>query len=108
MLEAIAPYPADGNSATDTVRAPNEQGGLPLYTSARSVHPVIHMIGELVGEMTGRVVEQRLVRHRGGEPRIERFIESKGKVLGTEITVTATFRSKERLPGGMFLKGDGL
>lgn len=66
------------------------------------------MIGEMVGEMTGNVVGQRLTRHYGGELKIERTMESKGRILGTEVTLLATFWSKERPQGGMFSKGNGI
>ncbi|WP_128693775.1 hypothetical protein [Methanoculleus taiwanensis] len=58
--------------------------------------------------MTGKVVGQRLTRHYGGELKIERTMESKGRILGTEVTLLATFWSKERPQGGMFSKGNGI
>lgn len=66
------------------------------------------MIGEMVGEMTGRVTVQRLVKHYGGELMLERTIEEKGKILGEDVTFIATTFAKERPGGGMFTKGDGV
>ncbi len=66
------------------------------------------MIGEMVGELTGNVVGKRLTRHYGGDLKIERTIESQGKILDTEVTFMATFWSKERPQGGMFSKGNGI
>jgi hypothetical protein len=49
------------------------------------------MIGEMLGELTGKVVNQRIVHHYGSELKIEKTMESKGKILGEEVTLLATF-----------------
>ncbi|MDD1675938.1 MAG: hypothetical protein LUQ17_04540 [Methanomicrobiales archaeon] len=71
---------------------------------------MIDMIGEMVGELTGKVIGQRIVRHHhgGGGLKIERTVESKGKVLGEEVTMLATFWSTERPQGGMAARGHGI
>jgi hypothetical protein len=79
-----------------------------LWSHGYMRHLVINMMGELIGELTGNVTGQRLTRHHGGKLRIERTFEEKGKILGTEVSFIATTRSKERLQGGMFTKGDGI
>jgi hypothetical protein len=66
------------------------------------------MIGEMIGELTGKVIGTRILHHHGGEMKIERTIEAKGKILGEEVTFIATTWSKERSEGGMFTKGSGL
>jgi hypothetical protein len=67
------------------------------------------MIGDMIGELTGKVVGQRIVRrHHTGELKIERTIESKGKILGTDVTFIATTKSMERPQGGMFTDGNGI
>jgi hypothetical protein len=66
------------------------------------------MIGDMVGELTGKTVGQRIVHHHGKGLKIERTIESKGKILGEEVTVLATFWSKERPQGGMASMGNGV
>jgi hypothetical protein len=66
------------------------------------------MIGELIGEFTGKVVGQRVVRCHGSELKIEKTMESKGKILGMDITLIATFKSKERPQGGMYSEGNGV
>jgi hypothetical protein len=59
------------------------------------------MIGEMLGELTGKIVGQRIVSHyEGGHLKIERTMETKGKILGEEVTLLATFRAKERPQGG--------
>lgn len=66
------------------------------------------MIGEMVWELTGKIVGQRLTKHYGGEMKLERTIEAKGKVFGEEVTFMATIWSKEKPQGGMFSKGHGI
>jgi hypothetical protein len=66
------------------------------------------MIGDMVSELTGKTVGQRIVSHYGGPLKFERTLEAKGKMLGTEITLVGTFWSMERSQGGMFAKGHGV
>jgi hypothetical protein len=66
------------------------------------------MIGESIGELTGRQVGMRLPRHHGGEMKIERTMEAKGKMLGTEVTFISTIWSREKQQGGMSVKGHGI
>jgi hypothetical protein len=63
------------------------------------------MIGEMLGELTGKIIGQRIVSHYdGGHLKIERTMETKGRILGHEVTFLATFWSMERPQGGMFSK----
>ena len=67
------------------------------------------MIGEMIGELTGKVVGQRIIRrHHSGELKIERTIESKGKILGIDVTFIATTKTWERQQGGMYADGNGV
>ena len=66
------------------------------------------MLGEMVGELTGKITGKRIVQCHGGEMKIEKTMESSGKVLGNEVTFIATFRSKERPQGGMTSEGSGI
>jgi hypothetical protein len=68
------------------------------------------MLGEMLGELSGKIVGQRIVSgyHMGGPLKIERTMESKGKILGQEVTLIATFWAMERPQGGMFSKGHGV
>ncbi|HVN66658.1 MAG TPA: hypothetical protein VMT31_08605 [Methanomicrobiales archaeon] len=66
------------------------------------------MLGEMLGELTGKIVGQRIVAHMYGPTKIERTMESKGKILGQEVTLLATFWAMERPEGGMFSKGHGV
>jgi hypothetical protein len=67
------------------------------------------MIGEMLGELNGKIIGQRIKSHMGGHHlKIERTMETKGKILGEEVTFLATFWSMERPQGGMFSKGHGV
>jgi hypothetical protein len=66
------------------------------------------MIGEMVSDMTGKVTGQRIVHHYGGPLKLERTIELKGKLLGSEVSFIATTWAVERPQGGMFMKGNGV
>jgi len=68
------------------------------------------MLGEMLGELTGKIVGQRIVSgyHMGGPLKIESTMETKGKILGQEATLIATFWRMERPQGGMFSKGHGV
>jgi hypothetical protein len=73
------------------------------------VPPVaICMIGDMVCELTGKMVGQRLEHHYGGEVKLERTIEANGKVFGEEVTFLVTTWAMERPQGGMFMKGHGI
>ena len=67
------------------------------------------MIGDMIGELTGKVVGQRIIRsHHTGDLKLERSIEAKGKILGMDVTFIATTRTWERPQGGMFSDGNGV
>jgi hypothetical protein len=68
----------------------------------------ISMIGEMIGELTGKQVGVRLPRHHGGDMKIERTLEAKGKILGEEVTFISTTWSREKPQGGMSTKGHGI
>ena len=68
------------------------------------------MLGEMLGELTGKIVGQRIISgyHMGGPLKIESTMETKGKILGQEVTLIATFWRMERPQGGMFSMGQGV
>lgn len=70
---------------------------------------VIETIGDMIGELTGKIIGQRIMRrHHTGELKTERTIESKGKILGTDVTFLATIISWERSHGGTYAWGNGV
>jgi len=67
------------------------------------------MIGDLIGELTGKIVGQRVIRrHHFTELTIERSTESKGKILGMDVTFITTVKLRERPQGGMYVEGNGI
>jgi hypothetical protein len=68
------------------------------------------MLGEMLGELNGKIVGQRIVAgyHMGGPLKMESTMETKGKILGQEVTLLATFWRMERPQGGFFSKGHGV
>ncbi|MDD1666358.1 MAG: hypothetical protein LUQ23_02335 [Methanomicrobiales archaeon] len=67
------------------------------------------MLGEMLGELNGKIISQRIVsHHEGGKVKFERTMETKGKILGQDVTFIATFWQMERPQGGMFAKGHGV
>jgi hypothetical protein len=66
------------------------------------------MIGDMIGELTGKTVGQRVVRSHHGELKIEKSMESKGKILGMDVTFHATVKFRERPQGGMYVHGNGI
>ena len=68
------------------------------------------MLGEMLGELNGKIIGQRVVPgyHIGGPLKMESTMETKGKILGQEVTLLATFWRMERPQGGMFSKGHGV
>jgi hypothetical protein len=79
----------------------------PICHQRGSNNLLINMIGDKIGELTGKVIGKRIVRYHGGEAKIERTIESRGKVLGVEVTFLATLWAKERAHGGTYSEGNG-
>jgi hypothetical protein len=71
-------------------------------------HLAITMIGNEIGELTGKTIGIRLGHHYGGPMKLERTIESKGTVYGTEVTFIATTWAVERQHGGTYVKGHGV
>jgi hypothetical protein len=66
------------------------------------------MIGDMIGELTGKTVGQRVIRGHHGELKIEKSMESKGKILGIDVTFNATVKFRERPQGGMYVNGNGI
>jgi hypothetical protein len=63
----------------------------------------------MIGELTGKIIGQRIIRHHHTtDVKLERTMESKGKILGTDVTFIATIKMRERTQGGMYAEGDGV
>ena len=66
------------------------------------------MLGELVGDLTGKITSTRIIRCHTRELKMEKTMESKGNVLGNDVTFIATFKAKEREQGGFYSEGNGI
>lgn len=63
------------------------------------------MLGEVLGEESGKITGHRVARAGAGGPRVEITFQSTGKLLGIEYRGLGTYWSAMR-PGG-FLYGEG-
>jgi len=57
------------------------------------------MLGEKIGEISGRVTMQRVLPNLGGYPKMETSFQASGSVLGTNIKDTGTYRTIFRPDG---------
>jgi len=66
------------------------------------------MLGEKIGELSGKVTSQRVLPNPGGGPKMETSHQISGKLLGVEATETATYWSVVRPDGTLFGEGQGV
>jgi hypothetical protein len=66
------------------------------------------MLGEKVGEETGRVTGRRVLPSEGQGPKVEISFEGRGKVLGVETNGMGTYWSTVRPDGTLYGEGQGV
>ena len=66
------------------------------------------MLGERIGEGTGKVTTQRVLPSDGGAPRVETSFQGAGTIFGVPTTEIATYVSVLRPDGSMFGQGQGV
>ena len=66
------------------------------------------MLGERIGESTGKVTSQRVLPNPGGAPRMETTFQGIGSLLGVNEKETATYTSVARPDGSLFGEGQGI
>jgi hypothetical protein len=66
------------------------------------------MLGEKIGEASGKVTTRRVLANPGGGPKMETSFESAGKLLGVEATETGTYWSAVRPDGSLYGEGQGI
>lgn len=66
------------------------------------------MIGDKIGEQTGKVVVRRVLSNPGGAPRTETTFEAAGKILGVEEREIGTYTSNLRPDGTIYGEGQGI
>ena len=65
------------------------------------------MLGEQIGEETGKVMLRRVISVDGG-PKMEVTVQSTGKLLGVETRGTVTYRAGIRPDGSLYGEAHGL
>jgi hypothetical protein len=66
------------------------------------------MLGEKIGESTGKVTSQRVLPNPGGGPKMETSFQASGKLLGVDETETGTYWAVVRSDGTLFGEGQGV
>ena len=66
------------------------------------------MLGEKIGGAEGKVTSQRVLPNPGGGPKMETSFQSKGTLLGTNITETGTYWAIVRPDGTLYGEGQGV
>ncbi len=66
------------------------------------------MLGEKIGEISGKVTMQRVLPNVGGDRKIESSFQATGSVLGTNIKDTGTYSIIFRPDGTQYGEGQGI
>jgi len=65
------------------------------------------MLGEQIGEETGKVIVRRVVAGEG-RPKVEVSVQSNGKLLGVETRGMVTYTAPVRADGSVYGEGQGI
>jgi hypothetical protein len=65
------------------------------------------MLGEQIGEETGKVIVRRVVAGEG-RPKVEVSVQSNGKLLGVETRGIVTYTATVRADGSVYGEGQGI
>ena len=66
------------------------------------------MLGEKIGEESGKVTMRRTVANPGGAPKVETTFEASGSILGVNHMTIGTYVSVTRPDGSLFGEGQGV
>ena len=66
------------------------------------------MLGEKIGEGSGKVISQRVLPSPGGQPKMETTFQGSGKLMGLVSNETGTYSAELRADGTLFGQGQGL
>ena len=66
------------------------------------------MLGEKIGEFSGKVTTQRVLPCEGSGPKIEVSFQSTGKILGLDVNEIGTYWSVMRPGGAIYGEGQGV
>lgn len=66
------------------------------------------MLGEMIGEETGKITGTRVLPPEGGVPKVESSMQATGRLLGVEVTNIATIWAMMRPDGTLYIDGQGV
>src|SRR5438093_13555409 len=66
------------------------------------------MLGEKIGEISGKITIQRVLPKLGGGPKMETSFQASGSLLGTDLKVTGTYWTVVRPDGTHYGDGQGV
>ena len=66
------------------------------------------MLGEKIGEMSGKIGSQRVLSIEGGVPKMETSFQQSGTLLGTNAKETGTYWTIARPDGTLYGEGRGM
>jgi hypothetical protein len=66
------------------------------------------MLGEKIGEISGKVTMQRVLANLGGAPKMETSFQANGSLLGTDLKDTGTYWTVVRPDGTQYGEGQGV
>jgi hypothetical protein len=66
------------------------------------------MLGEKIGETSGKITMQRVLPNLGGYPKMETSFQANGSLLGTNVKDTGTYRTVVRPDGTQYGEGQGV
>ena len=66
------------------------------------------MLGEKIGEISGKITMQRVLPNLGGGPKMETSFQASGSILGTAIKDTGTYCTLVRPDGTQYGEGQGV
>jgi len=66
------------------------------------------MLGEKIGELSGKINSQRVLANPGGSPKMETSFQANGSLLGTDIKETGTYWTVVRPDGTLYGEGQGV
>lgn len=66
------------------------------------------MLGEKIGEGTGKVISQRVLPSAGGPPLVETTFRGSGKLMGLASSETGTYSAALRADGTLIGEGQGV
>jgi hypothetical protein len=66
------------------------------------------MLGEKIGEISGKVTMRRVLANLGGYPKMETSFQASGSLLGTNVKDTGTYWTVVRPDGTQYGEGQGV